>query len=54
MINYIIGALIFGYAAWTILKYVKRSKQGKCAACDLKKSCETTCDVSIDPNKMHK
>lgn len=37
--NIIIGGLIFGYAGWAMWKFIKRSKQGKCASCDAKKSC---------------
>lgn len=39
LVNIVIGALIFGYAAWTIYRFVKKSKQGKCAACALKEGC---------------
>lgn len=39
MINYILGTLIFGYAGWTIYKHIKKSKKGKCAACELKEYC---------------
>ena len=39
-----IGVAIFGYAGWTILRYVKKSKEGKCAACSLKSRCQTKCD----------
>lgn len=40
MINIILGAAIFGYAIWTITKFIKRSSKGKCAACDLRDACE--------------
>jgi len=39
----ILGVLIFGYAAFTLYRYVKRSKMGKCAGCSASKSCSTTC-----------
>ncbi|HBI03085.1 MAG TPA: FeoB-associated Cys-rich membrane protein [Paenibacillaceae bacterium] len=35
----VIGALIFSYAAWTLYRFVKKSKQGKCTACALKDGC---------------
>ena len=41
--NIVIGAVIFGYAGWTIFRHVKKSKAGKCAACSLKKDCQTKC-----------
>ncbi len=37
--NIVIGGLIFGYAGWVLWKYIKKSKEGKCAACAVKKSC---------------
>lgn len=27
--------LIFGYAGWTVYRYVQKSKEGKCAGCSL-------------------
>lgn len=35
----LIGGFIFGYAAWTIYRYIKRSQKGKCAGCSMEKSC---------------
>ncbi|WP_033826726.1 FeoB-associated Cys-rich membrane protein [Bacillus andreraoultii] len=40
MINIILGVAIFSYAIWTIMKFIKRSSKGKCAACDLRDACE--------------
>ncbi|MBC2105395.1 FeoB-associated Cys-rich membrane protein [Listeria booriae] len=40
MVNFIIGGLIFGYAAYALVKYMHKSKQGKCSGCDLEKSCD--------------
>ncbi|MCP8970315.1 FeoB-associated Cys-rich membrane protein [Ectobacillus ponti] len=46
MMNIVLGALIFGYAAYSVWKFVQRSKQGKCAACALNKACAgSTCNV---------
>ncbi|RCK13149.1 FeoB-associated Cys-rich membrane protein [Bacillus licheniformis] len=39
-----IGALIFSYAAWTLIKFVKRSRKGKCAARELNRTCQSACD----------
>ncbi|MFB6465203.1 FeoB-associated Cys-rich membrane protein [Cytobacillus sp. Hz8] len=39
IINILIGCAIFGYAGWALFKFIKRSKQGKCAACSVKDSC---------------
>ena len=41
--NIAIGVVIFGYAGWTIFRHVKKSKEGKCAACELKSGCQTKC-----------
>ncbi|HHT7086269.1 FeoB-associated Cys-rich membrane protein [Bacillus anthracis] len=49
MVNIIIGAIIFGYAAYTLVHFVKRSKKGKCAACSLNKSCQSnTCGPDME------
>ncbi|GAX03014.1 hypothetical protein IWT140_00612 [Secundilactobacillus pentosiphilus] len=34
IINIIVIAIILGFAGYQIFRAVKRSKQGKCAACD--------------------
>jgi hypothetical protein len=31
--NIVIGAVIFGYAAYALVRYINKSKKGKCAAC---------------------
>ncbi|WP_102271946.1 FeoB-associated Cys-rich membrane protein [Cytobacillus massiliigabonensis] len=50
-VNIIIGGLIFGYASWSLIKFIKKSKQGKCAGCSVKNSCSSSChsisDVSL-------
>ncbi|USG64352.1 FeoB-associated Cys-rich membrane protein [Brevibacillus ruminantium] len=42
-ISILIGVLIFAYAAFTLFRFVKRSKMGKCAGCSLNKSCSSSC-----------
>ncbi|WP_242144253.1 MULTISPECIES: FeoB-associated Cys-rich membrane protein [unclassified Bacillus cereus group] len=50
IVNIVIGAVIFGYAVYTLFHFVKRSKKGKCAACSLNQSCQSkTCS----PNMNH-
>ncbi|MDO7907976.1 FeoB-associated Cys-rich membrane protein [Paenibacillus sp. JX-17] len=39
----IASAGIFGYAGWTLSRYVRKTRQGKCAACSLNQSCQTAC-----------
>ena len=41
IVNIVIGAVIFGYAGYTLFNFVKRSKKGKCAACSMNKSCQS-------------
>lgn len=43
--NIVIGAAIFGYASYALVKFINKSKKGKCAACDLRKSCSSGCSV---------
>ncbi|KAB2333310.1 FeoB-associated Cys-rich membrane protein [Cytobacillus depressus] len=43
LISVILGALIFGYAALTVYRFVKRSKMGKCAGCSMSKNCSSSC-----------
>lgn len=50
LISVILGILIFGYAAWSICNFVKKSRQGKCAACSLKKTCGNS-DCSSTSNQ---
>ncbi|MBC1435651.1 FeoB-associated Cys-rich membrane protein [Listeria rocourtiae] len=39
LINILIGSLIFGYAAYALIRHIKKSKSGKCSGCHLEKSC---------------
>ncbi|MDP4083976.1 MAG: FeoB-associated Cys-rich membrane protein [Bacillota bacterium] len=43
LVNIVIGIAIFGYASFALVKFIKKSKKGKCAACDLQKSCKSEC-----------
>ncbi|WP_077615009.1 FeoB-associated Cys-rich membrane protein [Caenibacillus caldisaponilyticus] len=43
--SFIIGSLIFTYAAWMLVSFFKKSRQGRCAACTLKDSCTSGCSV---------
>lgn len=44
----IIGILIFGYAGWALYRSIKKSRKGKCASCELSKTCQTDC-VTFKP-----
>jgi radical SAM protein with 4Fe4S-binding SPASM domain len=45
IVNIVIGLVIFGYAAWMMARHIEKSRQGKCAACSLNKSCSGTCSI---------
>jgi hypothetical protein len=49
VVNLIIGGVIFGYAAWALVRFLNRSKQGKCAACHIQDSCtsQDKCQTTI-------
>jgi hypothetical protein len=49
LINILIGGAIFGYAAWALVRFINKSKQGKCAACHAKKTCssELNCQSKV-------
>jgi len=42
--NIVVGGIIFTYSAWVLVSYVRRSRQGKCAACAMKKTCAARCE----------
>ena len=44
----IIGGLIFFYAGYALIRFIQKSKQGKCAGCSISKSCTTkSCSTSL-------
>lgn len=43
ILNLLLGSLIFGYAAFALFRFVKKSRQGKCSACSMKNSCSSVC-----------
>ncbi|WP_059172884.1 FeoB-associated Cys-rich membrane protein [Bacillus sp. FJAT-27445] len=43
IINVLLGGAIFGYAGWALVRFINRSKKGKCAACAIQESCEGGC-----------
>ncbi|HJV46231.1 MAG TPA: FeoB-associated Cys-rich membrane protein [Bacillota bacterium] len=43
--NLLLGTAIFGYAGWSLYRFIKKSRDGKCAHCSVKDSCHTpTCE----------
>ncbi|TDL98315.1 FeoB-associated Cys-rich membrane protein [Macrococcus brunensis] len=45
-INILLALLIFGYAAFTLVKFFKKSKEGKCNSCSVNHDCG--CDIPRD------
>ncbi|WP_072529443.1 FeoB-associated Cys-rich membrane protein [Staphylococcus aureus] len=41
-LNILIFLAIFGYALYTLVKFFKRSKQGKCGTCEIDRDCYST------------
>ncbi|MEX1029486.1 MAG: FeoB-associated Cys-rich membrane protein [Paenibacillaceae bacterium] len=48
LVSWLLGIAIFGYAVWTLYRFYQKSRQGKCAACSLNKSCQSTCTTPAD------
>lgn len=44
--NIVIGGAIFGYAGISLFRFIKKSKEGKCAGCDIKDFCQSKCDLN--------
>ncbi|QDX95721.1 FeoB-associated Cys-rich membrane protein [Brevibacillus laterosporus] len=53
VINFVIGTLIFGYAAWTLWRYVQKSKKGKCSGCSEEKKCLSACCLPDSSEQEH-
>lgn len=51
-LDILIGVAIFGYAIWTLVRLIHKSKKGKCAACELKKICAGSQCASDTMDKM--
>ncbi|WP_083927146.1 FeoB-associated Cys-rich membrane protein [Paenibacillus terrigena] len=50
MVDVLIISVIVGYAAWTLYRYFRKSRQGACASCSQHKSCHMNqCSSSIRP-----
>ncbi|HHY22116.1 MAG TPA: FeoB-associated Cys-rich membrane protein [Bacilli bacterium] len=47
LINWLLGGLIFGYAFWALSRFIKKSKQGKCASCSINKECQSKCSSPL-------
>lgn len=43
LVNIIIGGAIFGYAGFALIRFFRKAKEGKCASCDIKSSCQSSC-----------
>jgi len=52
LVNFLIGGAIFGYAGFALVRFINKSKQGKCAACSVQKNC--TSQSNCQPNSLNK
>ncbi|AVG13823.1 FeoB-associated Cys-rich membrane protein [Paenibacillus larvae] len=43
LFSIVIGLMIFVYAAWTLVQFFRKNKKGKCASCEMNKSCSSAC-----------
>jgi radical SAM protein with 4Fe4S-binding SPASM domain len=43
LFSIVVGLMIFVYAAWTLVQFIRKSKKGKCASCEMNKSCSSAC-----------
>lgn len=41
MISILIGTIVFGYVVYILWKVPKKQAVGKCASCELKRSCSS-------------
>ncbi|MCG7337841.1 FeoB-associated Cys-rich membrane protein [Staphylococcus sp. ACRSN] len=41
VINLVLFLAIFGYATYTLIKFIKKSKVGKCSSCGSNQKCST-------------
>jgi hypothetical protein len=39
VISIFLGILIFGYAGWMMIRFIRTSRKGKCATCAIKEAC---------------
>ena len=44
ILNVVLGAAIFAFAIWSIVRSIRLNKQGKCAGCAKQSSCAAACD----------
>nr|WP_207952148.1 FeoB-associated Cys-rich membrane protein [Paenibacillus turpanensis] len=45
IVNVLIGALIFGYSGWSLVRFIRRSRKGGCAGCVQEQSCPASCST---------
>ncbi|WP_214829181.1 FeoB-associated Cys-rich membrane protein [Exiguobacterium algae] len=46
LFDLLIGFAIFGYAAFSLYRYSRKAKAGKCATCEIEPTCTTACDAA--------
>lgn len=46
LFDLLVGLTIFGYASYTLYRFTRKAKSGKCATCEIEPTCTTKCDAS--------
>ncbi|TCI76535.1 FeoB-associated Cys-rich membrane protein [Exiguobacterium sp. SH0S1] len=46
LFDLLIGLAVFGYAAYSLYRYTRKAKAGKCATCEIAPTCTTSCDAA--------
>ncbi len=52
IVDILIGSLVFGYAGWTLYRFVKRSKQGTCSGCCNSDGCTSSCQETNKASQL--
>lgn len=46
LFDLLIGLAVFGYAAYSLYRYTRKARTGKCATCDIKPTCTSSCETA--------
>ncbi|WP_214797609.1 FeoB-associated Cys-rich membrane protein [Exiguobacterium sp. s5] len=46
LFDLLIGLGVFGYAVYALYRYTRKAKAGKCATCEIKPTCTSSCEAA--------
>lgn len=46
LFDLLIGLTAFGYAAYSLYRYTRKARAGKCAICEIKPTCTSSCKTA--------